>query len=240
MAIEGAITSVVPDIILLDALQKGIVAVRLNYNAVMNGGSGIPGDTFLGIIFKNLPSVENFNVYDTAVKLLITTPENPRHLFVKLSYDMNSSKYPSVHITMPSESDQYNVLGIGEGNESELFDSVTNTWSPQFVRSFNTTYQIVIMSDNKNEVAVLYHFFKSLLIALYDHLHQKGINNLKMSGGDVSYSPNVPDRTFIRNIGLNFIYETSSTQLNVNPVIDDIVVTLVLDEDDGDSESDSI
>lgn len=236
--VTGAVTTTIPDIVLLDALNKGIAAIRLDYNTV-KGGGGTDGDTMLGIIFKALPSVERFNAYDTAVKLIITTEENPKHLFCKLSYDPNSSKYPSVHITMPSESDQNNVLGIGEGNEDELFDSITNTWRPQYIRSFNTTYQVVIMSDNKNEVIILYHFFKSLLISLYDHLHQKGLNNIRMSGGDISYSPNVPDRTFIRNIGLNFLYETSSVQLNINQLIDQIVVTLVLDDDDDTGESDS-
>lgn len=240
MAISNAITTTVPDLVLLDSITKGINAIRYNYNSIKaDVTKNVNTDSFLGIIFKGLSQVENFNAFDTAVQLLITTPQNPKHITPSLSWNSTTSKYPAIILHMPSESDKNNSMGIGEGNQEELYDSISGTWAPQFVRRFNVSYQIMIMSDNKNEVIVLYHFIKSLLIALYDHLAQNGISNPVMSGGDLSFRPDVPDRTFIRQIGLAFEYESSSAQINLNQVINQVNVTLFLDEDEGSSESDS-
>lgn len=226
--------TVIPDIILLDVLNKGLIALRLDYNSVVTNGGNPATDSMLGIIFGNL-ALQRYVTFTQIVNLIITTPETPKHLIPKLSYDPGASTYPSVHLTMPAESDSHNVIGIGEGNQDEIFidNSALEPFTPdeyrrQFVRKFNTSYQVVIMSDNKNDVIVLYHLFKALLIATYEHLELSGLDNIRMSGGDVSYSPGVPDRTFIRHIALNFDYETVSVEFNLNTVIDKINVIIKL------------
>jgi hypothetical protein len=235
-----AVVMTIPDLILQDTLNKCLVEVRRDYNAILAAGGDLT-TSMLYILFDAL-QLERYGMFDNAVQLIITTPESPKHLFCKLSYDMNSSVYPSVHITMPAESDSRNVIGIGEGNQDEIIidngeseDVGRFQYRRQFIRRFNTSYQIVVMSDNKNEVILLYHLFKALIIAAYEHLELSGLNNIRMSGGDVSYSPRVPDRTFVRHIALNFDYETASTEFYLTNVIDQVTFVLRLYRDDGES-----
>lgn len=222
----------VPDIVLLSTLNKCINAVRLDYRTTIATAGKTEQDSMLYILFQTL-ALDRYVFFDNAKQLIITTPENPRHIFVQSSYDTNSSTpYPKVYINMPSKLSKNNSLGLGEGNQDEILVDSTD-WRKRYTRRFNSTYNIVIVSDNKGEVLLLHHLLEALIIASWDHLElEGGLSNIIMGGNDLSYSAEIPDKTFARAITLNFDYETIATEFYINRIISGINVIIKLEDDE--------
>ena len=50
---------------------------------------------------------------------------------------------------------------------------------------FDTTYQILISSDNSSEVNVVYNLLKSLFLIFYEQLEVSGLRVAKIGGNDI-------------------------------------------------------
>ena len=209
MAIYNNIPLVIPDIILVDTLNLGLDALREDYNNHLVDDT--TNESWLYLLTNSL-SVGRYNLYKNAVEVLITDPEHPKHFDVKLSYDHNSAKSPAVFVTLPAENDRNNSLQVGEGDQEPLLIGHTDEedadqYVPQYKRRYFTTYHIVIVSDNRNEMLVLYHIFKSILTACIGHLTQEGLENIKLGGQDLRLNGLIPDKLFTRGITISFEYE---------------------------------
>lgn len=88
---------------------------------------------------------------------------------------------------------------------------------------FSSNYQIMITSDNSSEVNIIYHIYKSLLIALVPHLSLKGLLNPKLSGNDIVFQDDqMPMGIFHKVLNLSFDYELVVPQLLINGLIKSI------------------
>lgn len=199
---------VIPDVVLLDCVNKLLNTIRSDYRA--NITSSTEDQSILYTLFFSL-ELGDYKLYENVKKIIITTREDPKHIdSATLSFDLNSNKSPHIYITLPSESTVNNSLGIGQGDQDEIIISNPDgqdQYRGQFNRRYLCTYQVVIVSENRNEALVLYHLFKNLLVAATNHLHLKGLQNLKIGGQDIILRDIPVDRNYRKAITLTFEYE---------------------------------
>lgn len=225
---------VIPDLIIYDTLNSILDFIRTNYRENQSNG-----DTTQSLLYKifNQLRLERYLFFEQAVELLITNPDNPSHIVVSTSYDPNRQEYPSVHISLPSESSQsgQDTIGIGEGDFEPILNDVNTPTSYRkvFTRHYHATYHIVIVSDNKNEIILLYHFFKALLISSTDHFELSFLYNLKFGGQDLRFDPSVPPGVFMRAISMDFDYESQFPDIIVTEITNKCLINLNLQLIDG-------
>ena len=222
---------IIPEIILQDSVNKILAIVRADY-----GNVGQESDSLLYKILNGL-RVLNYDMYEQAKTVILTEPnKDPRHIEVLLSYNPQDQRYPSVHITLPSEATgtgQTGVdgLGFGENDEDDNPSDVATEYSKTFNRSFQAVYNIVILSDNRNEVTLIYHLLKAGLVALNEHLQLSGLENIMLGGGDLSFKDQVPPGLFFRAISCKFFYDVNVPEWTTQAVIKKINLDYVLKEE---------
>ena len=149
-----------------------------------------------------------YNYFVQAVKIF----QSMQNLSVNIGYNFEVAKIISFHIILPSESPAGISIGEDEGYRTEK-DEDGNT-QLKFCQMFQSTYQIMITSDNSNEVNLVYHIYKSLMIALVPHLSLKGLLNPKLSGNDIVFQDDtMPMGIFHKVLNLTFDYELVVPQL---------------------------
>lgn len=233
----------IPEIQIAQTLNNVLTIVRNNHNdAVTNGQED---RSLLYLLFNNT-LLGRYDFYENAKHLIITTPQNPKHLQVKLSYDQNDAGSASgIFLSLASDTNKNDSLSIGEGDRDELvFDNVSgqDEYIKQYSRQFSTTYQLVIITENKNETSILYNLFRCMIIACTEHLAMEGIINLKLGGQDLRVNMAVPDRLFMRAITMNFEYIVVTPEIFIQDIFTKIRIIASIDSSDFytiDSDSDS-
>ena len=130
---------------------------------------------------------------------------------------MDVSKVPSVYIALANEQNGQNGLGLDEGFQQDI-ENEDGTFSPIFTRRKNTSYNVMITSDNSNEVVMIYHFLYALLTSLTPHMNMRGLENISIGGQDLQLRGDlIPKHFFMRALAINLQYETSVPDLSRNP-----------------------
>src|ERR1035437_8156589 len=131
----------VPEIILLNSFKNVLKLIRSDYNTSVTNG-----DTTKSILYSllNGNNVQRYKLFDQAVAVLITTEDNPRHLDINLFFNAKRAAIPTLHITLPSESEKNNGLGISEGFQPTIYDDVAGTFTTTWNRRFTARYNIII------------------------------------------------------------------------------------------------
>jgi hypothetical protein len=200
---------IIPEAILLDSLRKGLKLIRDDYTT----NQGNPPTTLLyKILFGN--SVQRYDLFEQAKKVFIADENDPRHLDVNLFFNAKRASIPTIHITLPSEDEKDNALGMSGGFQQPVFSPDGSEFNQVFNRRYNATYNIIVTSDNTLEVVLIYHFMRSFLISLNSHLSLSGLENIKMGGGDLNINSEiVPINVFVRGIKFNFQYNVIGIEL---------------------------
>lgn len=223
-------TLIIPDIIIVNTLNNVLNIIRDNHNDAIDAGN--EDRSLLYILFNDL-SLGKYDLYDNVQDLLITTPSDPKHLDVKLAYSHNTSDpTASIYVALASDSNKNDSIGIGEGNQDELVfenDSGQNEYVKQYNKRFTTTYQVIIVGENKNQISVLYNLFRAMIIACQNHFELEGLLNFKIGGQDIRLQTAVPDRIFSRAITLNFEYEVTTPEIFIQSIFSQIRVTTLVD-----------
>src|ERR1035437_5563026 len=196
----------VPELIILDQFKRVLKLIRDDYNNNI-------ADTTRSLLYKVLAgnSLQRYKLFEQSIAVLITTENDPRHLDINMFFNAKRAAIPTIHITLASESDKNNALGNSEGYRDPEFDDISQTYLKVFNRRYSTKYNIIITSDNSNEVILLYHFFRSILISLSPSLSLSGLENISLSGSDISINSElVPANIFIRSIGLQLAYDVEA------------------------------
>lgn len=198
----------VPEFIIHDGLQKALQFLRQDFLSV----GSLTQNSFL---FKLISSInlQKYNFLKESIAVFITDIGNPRHLEIDLMYNSQVNRVPSIHITTPADSPHQNGIGMDEGYQEELLNNTITPTSYQsvFTRRYTGVYDIVITSDNNNEVILIYHVVRALLTSLYFHFQAKGLENISISGQDLTpYQELIPKGSFQRAIRLKLEYESST------------------------------
>lgn len=234
----------IPEIELHNTLKAILTVVREDYESRSN-----KEDTLL---YKILGSnrLQRYNLYEQGKKVFLAKEDDPRFLDVQMFFNMKRASIPTIHITLPSEQAGQDGLGIDEGYADPAYDEIPSLGdpdvlqtSPNYTRRFDTTYNIIITSDNTNEVILIYHLLRAILIPVFDHLNQVGIENCKIGGRDIQAYPSlVPDSIFMRGLSLSFSYQITSPGIFKQDIIQKIIldysieIELPVDEDEDSSD----
>lgn len=211
----------IPEFILHDTLTKMIEFIREDY--VLNSA-----DTTKSYIHKLLDGAgfQRYDFFDQAIAVFCGPKDDPRFLSVELMFNRQRKGAPSIHITLPAEQQaaQGNGLGIDEGyidNEfvtesvpdDEDTDPITvgtaGSATPIYTRRYQAVYNIVVTSDNVNEVILIFHVVKALLTATIPHLHYNNLQNISMGGQDIQPYNDLAMNLYMRAVTVSLQYDTS-------------------------------
>jgi hypothetical protein len=220
----------IPEFILFDLLNKAIEYIRNDYEAQSDKDK-----SFLMKVLKG-NAIERYDLQKQAVQVFIdNNPENQRYLETNLMFNMEREGMPTIHLTLPSEQTQSGGNGIGsdEGYQDSIIEDTEyneagemtfqGQITPVFTRRFQSTYNVVITSDNSNEVILIYHTLRALFISLIPSMHLAGLENVAFGGQDVQlYQGLAPKNMYIRAITVTLQYETSSPNIFSQPMFHDI------------------
>ncbi len=153
-----------------------------------------------------------YNVFKQAKKIIQTKG----NLSVSFGYNQEVAKIISLHILLPSEQGR---MAIG-ADEGYLVDDVKDIqgnrthFQNYFTQMYETTYQIMITSENSAEVNVVYNILKSMLLMLVPQLELMGLRVPTLSGNDIVMQDDlVPVPIFHKVINLSFTYEHNVPQI---------------------------
>lgn len=153
-----------------------------------------------------------YNVFKQAKKIIQTK----NNLSVNFGYNQEVAQMISLHILLPSEQGK---MAIG-ADEGYLVDNITDAQGKRthvlnyYTQMYDTTYQIMITSNNSAEVNVVYNILKSMLLMLVPQLELMGLRLPTLSGNDVVMQDDlVPVPIFHKVINLSFTYEHNVPQM---------------------------
>ncbi len=166
--------------------------------------------------------VNRYNYFVQAKKIF----NDPQNLKINIGYNFEVAKIISMHIILPSEQPIAPAIGEDEGYMTEYEveggeegEEGTTLIQEKFCQLFQSNYQIMITSDNGSEVNLVYHIYKSLLVALVPHLSLKGLLNPKFSGNDIVFQDDqMPMGIFHKVLNLSFEYELIVPQLLMSDI----------------------
>lgn len=228
---------VLPEIILLDTINAAINFVRADYN-----GRTDKTKTFLHLLL-NGAALERYDLFNQAAQVICGAEDSPRFFQIDLAFNMTRNSLPSAHITLPSEqtaqgngmgSDENYREGIMDANGAGAFNADFSssfdapgfaTIRPVFSRNISSTYNIVLMSDNSNEVILLYHFLRAICLSLIPHFHIKGLKNISFGGQDLQPYDGLGQNIHMRALTISLQYDTFTPSIFPEELINTISVT---------------
>ena len=191
------------------------------------------GDETQSLLYKILGLDEQgqalkLNLYDVfkQAKKIIQTKQN---LSVNFGYNQEVANIISMHILLPSEQGSM-TIGADEGYlEDDVFDDDGNKIGVQqyYTQTYESTYQIMITSNNSAEVNVVYNILKSMLLMLVPHLELMGLRLPTLSGNDIVMQDDlVPVPIFHKVLNLSFKYEHNVPKLTQERIAKQFYVTM--------------
>lgn len=200
----GEIKNIIPEFALLDIVKIGLAYIKKDLEDQTN-----EADSYLYKIL-NGQEIQRYNYFQQAKNVLIKEQDDPRLLSVDLMYNMDFEKVPSIYISLAGEQHGQNNLSVEQSNEP-FFNDQDQTYQDIFTRRKNANYGIYIVSDNSNEVNLLYHILDCILLSSTVHLSLIGLYNLTQGGQDIQIDTDkVPKHIFIKTLSIGMQYARSA------------------------------
>lgn len=215
----------IPEIIIRDTVEKIVRLVAIDYDSRTN-----EEDTILYHLLAN-QALKRYTLFDQSKTVFLKKEDDPRYIEVNVQLNRQRLGPPTIHIMLPSEEEVDMTLGIGEGELDYIFDEDDDTkYKRTFNKRFKANYNIVITSDNVNEVILIYNILRAGLMATNEHFQTYGLFNFRLSGRDLMIDPGlVPPHIVMRSIGVSFEYSVGSMEYKINDYLKDFSFTGVID-----------
>lgn len=193
----------IPEVEIKKIIDSILLLIEQDYNA----NSSNEQKSILYKLFGT-NKVERYEFFNEAKNIFLRNNSHPRKIESRLMFDAQRASLPTIHISMPSEQNGENGIGVDEGYVSPTLDLTTNKYEIIYTRAYQTTYNCIITSDNSLEVLTIYHLVKAMLISIIDSIELNGIRNIQLSGQDLQIQTDmIPGHIFSRGIGINCFYE---------------------------------
>lgn len=184
---------------------KNILGVILAFIKTDYDNASPKTQSYLYHILNGL-KIEKYDFYTQAVEIFTRDKGHPRKIEVNYFFNAERSNIPSIHITLPQETPIADGIGIDDGFNGNEVDGTTG--KKLYNRCFTANYHIVITSDSTIEVITMYHVIRSMLIAAYNDLMFAGIQNPKISGGELQLNSDIiPINVYARALNLQLMYD---------------------------------
>jgi hypothetical protein len=225
---------VVPEFILFETLESIFKFIRTDYAAAVTDGN--EQKSFLYQLLRSTGFLRQ-KYYTMAKKVFLADIDDPRFLEVELIYNMQRMGPPTIYISHPGEQSGENGLSVDPNiggyvqynTEGGLYDPEDHTqvegeYRETYTRRYNAGYQLMITSDNSNEVVMLYHILKALITTLQasGHLNLIGLENITLSGNDLQLrnDQGTTNKVYARALTVNIQYDTKTIEMGpeINPL----------------------
>ena len=207
-----------PEIVLHDMLVRIILLLRIDLEDNASDDTKSILYKLLGVNEDGSRIKMNLIDYYKQAKKIIQTPQN---LSVNFGYNQEVANMISLHILLPSEQAK-STIGEDDGYiEEDVYDNeVRVATQPYFTQMYDSTYQIMISSNNSLEVNIVYNILKSMLLMLVPQLELSGLLNPTMSGNDIVMQDDLtPVPIFHKVLNISFSYEHNVPQLLLRDVM---------------------
>ena len=198
----------IPEVVIYNSIRNIVNFLKEDYK-----GNSDKSKSYLGLLLSDSGGIENYNFLEQADSVFGEKNDNPRDIQVNMFFNKKMANIPSVHLMMAGDGEQVEGEGIGVdegyigGTEVENDDD-TVTYRNKFSRRYKGAYNIVITSDNSNEVLLLYNVLRACGVAITQSLNLAGIESARLSGSDINLNPDsVPNGVFARSLTLQYQYE---------------------------------
>lgn len=182
---------------------------------------------FFGID-ENLDALqfEEFNFLEQAKQIFVN--KIPQ---VNLGYNLEVANQGCIHILLPNEQGQPLAIGADENYQQYIEDD--EKFKEVFSQRFDSTYNILITSENYFEVILIYNLLKSSILALNYHFELAGLRLPKVSGSDLNIQSDlVPTHIFHRSIMLNFFYELNVSNFFYKNLVKNFRISGIIENKD--------
>lgn len=183
--------------------------------------------------------IEKYNFYQQSLEIFYNrNVKHPRYLQINNFFNAERAHLPSVHLVLADEMNGIAGLGLDENFVQSIVNN-DNTETEIYTRSANTRLVLIVTSDNTYEVICIYHVLRACLISVLNDLQFQGIQNPKISGGDININSEfIPQNIFLRSLNLDFFYEISTPKLfSTQTFVDLVVEGIPIDENTNDESS---
>lgn len=249
MAVDNSSFVVVPEFAIFQALTQIFQYIRDDYATATTGGVA-DISSFLYQLCRSVGFLRQ-NYYNMAKKVFLAEIDDPRYLSVELIYNMQRMGPPTIYITQPGEQSGDNGLGLDENvsgyiqynTAGGLYDPTDETQTPgdyraTYTRRYNASYQLVITSDNPDEVIMLYHTCKALITTMQasNLLQVLGLEAITLGGNDIQLKTEngTTNKMYAKSLILNLQYDTRTIEMNtdINPL--GVIIKGILEAPDTD------
>jgi hypothetical protein len=200
---------IIPENIITKGLNSFIAFAIASYTADVTSdkSNNVLYDLFFVDDNGDEPGIDTFNYYTQSVAILTKPNTEPRQLQIFQGYNQQRAGLPTVHVLLPSESKgRQDSIGDSVGDPAVIYNSTTQIITLTKQKSFAPTYNLMITSGNSSEVLLIYYFLRAMFILFDEHFELKGLRDVKFSGADIAFQPDLPPGIFHRNLSLSFDY----------------------------------
>ena len=222
---------IVPEIIIFNTVNQFLDLITADFNANLS----TPNCSLLYKMFYkddngDVMITEDYSYLEQAQSIILRTDESPRKVSINIGYNVDKAAAPTIHILLPAQNNgKFETLGQGETDVYQDTNCSTTLFRDKKT-THNATYNLMITSENVNEVLILYYLLLDMFVVLNDHFGLSGLLDLKAMGQDVTVQSDlVPQNIYHRNLAINFDYETVSTFLANATVVGGIKFNLCND-----------
>lgn len=136
-------------------------------------------------------------------------------LHIQIGFNPQQKNLPAVSILLPSEEAAPKRAATATGVHSSRRSSGNAIdKSVEQGQMYQSTYDLMVTSNNENDVIVIYNFLKTLFLSGISQFQHSGLQNLSISGRDVVLDFDIDPMTmYNRGIGLSFFYDNQVPEL---------------------------
>lgn len=181
-------------------------------------------NTFLYYLFGgDVDDNKNANYFKMSKELFISrNNDSPRKVEVSYGFNGDRADSPTIHILLPSESEQNKGIGNNIGFEDFDINELTSESVENMTTSFNSQFNLLLTSNSQVEVIIMYNFLKSMLFALRYDMELNGFQNVTLTGNDMMFNQEFLPNTFSRNFNINFTYDFTVKGLYYHKIIESL------------------
>lgn len=208
---------VIPEFRLKQIVDAILLFIRNDY--VANGDN-----CHLATLLKGI-KVGKYDLYEQAIEIFVNRGRgHPKELQCHSFFNLERAAIPTIHIVLPDDATGPNGIGVDENFVDPIWDPISKTNRPVYQRSFDSRLNLIITSENSFEVITIYRILQSMLITVFNDIQMQGLQNPKLSGGDLQINPDlVPAHIFFRAINLDFFYDTPAPTVFTNETFSDLI-----------------
>lgn len=182
-------------------------------------------ESHLYLLFHENSFDENSSVNYTEAKEIFTRKEaDPRYLKVSPIFDRRRAAIPTVHIVVPQDIEELRQIGDIEG----VYNNEDGYLRDMLGRAFQTQFNLIVTSDNINEVIYINYVLRALFLGAIPFLEEIGFIKPEFGTQDLNINPELlPANAYMKGILMTAGYFEIVPEVTAkNPQINNIVFNI--------------